>query len=151
MQFNQAQLEVIKQFAKQLGYEDSHVVDDMGFALIIDDKVQINILNQNERCHLIAYIAKVDDETRQDLYDTLLLANHNQDELGGACLGVCPKKKSVALSLVLESEGLDASRLQQAFDRLLEKGLFWHNRLANHEQADYPSEDLPLFSHAILV
>ncbi|WDD96606.1 CesT family type III secretion system chaperone [Thalassomonas actiniarum] len=151
MQVNQAQLEIIKLFAKQLGYENSADVDDKGFALVIDNKVQINILNQEERCHLIAYLAPIKEENRIELYETLLLANHNQDELAGASLGICPKKKAVALSFCLESEGLELSRLQQAFDNLLDHSLLWHTLLNDNEAQPLPGEEQPLSSHAILV
>ena len=152
---NTMQLAVIKQFAGQLGYQDSNVVTDEGFALAIDNKVQINILNQEDNCHLIAYLAPVSDENRLELYETLLQANHNQDELAGGSLGICPKKKGIALSLSLESEGLEVSQLQQAFDRLLEKSLFWHHRLNDGQIAEQTNEpslhENTLSLHALMV
>ncbi|WDE08857.1 type III secretion system chaperone [Thalassomonas viridans] len=152
MQINNTQLAVLKQFARQLGYQDSDIVDGKGFALAIDDKVQINILNQEERCHLIAYLGQVDESNRLEFYEVLLQANHNQDELGGASLGICPNKKMVALSMALDSEGLDVSQLQKAFDQLLDKSLFWHRLLQDYEAEALPDENMLLSQsqHAVL-
>ncbi|WP_281560601.1 type III secretion system chaperone [Thalassomonas sp. RHCl1] len=154
MAINQPQQEIIKQFAKQLGYQDADFVDEHGLALLIDNKVQINILNQQERCLILAYIAPLDDENRLKLYETLLDANHDQDALGGASLGICPRKKSIALSLAIDSEGLDVSLLQQVFDRVLEASLLWHDRLKNQVSELQVDEapDLPLATnfHAVM-
>eukprot|EP01084_Bolivina_argentea_P116588 207125_1 len=126
-------------WAISIGFTNLDLQENGSFALVLDDKYEINfgLLSKTNEILCVGYlktkIAEMKNETRLQLYETLLQANFAFKDTASngysGALGVCPTAQNITFSVTQSFEGTDVKTMSKLFDYVVQASEKWQKKI----------------------
>jgi hypothetical protein len=113
------------------GVEDVSMDGDGFCSFMVDDNMVLNLqyLEDENSLAMFTDVGQVEEENRQELYQTLLEANLFWQGAGGGTLGVDPETQTVVFMFKTPLSRMNPAYLHAMIGNFLNAAGHWHNRI----------------------